>query len=164
MPRSTPGDVERELFCEGRGDLHALAERILRDHALAEDVVQESWLRWREKGSGARVARALLRRIVRNLAIDRLRHERSERARQAAVATSEPWSLDAEETVTHRQRLARAQEALNELPDRTRRAFVLRRIEGRSLAEVASALDVSVPRAHQMVARAIAHIAIKIKD
>ena len=68
----------------------------------------------------------------------------------AAVATPEQTAYD-------REQLAILSEALAALPERTRIAFMLHRLEGRSLREVAAALGISVVRAHQLVKDAIRH-------
>ncbi|MEM9685259.1 MAG: sigma-70 family RNA polymerase sigma factor, partial [Pseudomonadota bacterium] len=48
-------------------------------------------------------------------------------------------------------------EAIAELPERTRIAFHMYRIEGKSLKEIARYLDVSQVRVHQLVKDAIRH-------
>lgn len=54
--------------------------------------------------------------------------------------------------------------ALLELPDRTRDVFVLRALEGLKMADVARALDISTRAAEKHQARALAHIAERVKD
>lgn len=164
MSRSTSQDSDFDLFQQARPDLIAMAERILGSRALAEEVVQDSWLRWRDSASRARVGQAFVRTIVRNLALDRLRKERAEASRRLVAEVKPISTTCSEEILIHRQHLEIASTALAELAPRTRRAFELRRLEGRSLAEVAAELDVSVPRAHQLVCRALAHIAQSLKE
>ena len=53
-------------------------------------------------------------------------------------------------------------DAIAELPERTQIAFRLYKIEGRPLHEIAARLDISVPRAHQLVKEAGLHAARRL--
>jgi RNA polymerase sigma-70 factor (ECF subfamily) len=53
--------------------------------------------------------------------------------------------------------------ALAELPERTRDVFVLRMLEGLKMADVAHALAISTRAAEKHQARALAHIADRLK-
>lgn len=157
-------DQDLGPFVDGRDEFLSLAEGILRNQAEAEDVVQDSWLRWQNRSADCVGPRAFLRAIVRNLALDRIRRRDSERVRLRTPQLQPPIALDAEETTIHRQRLAAAERVLAELPARTREAFHMRRIEGRSLREIADVLGISQPRAHQLVCQAVARIAGALQD
>lgn len=158
------GDQDLGPFVDGREEFLSLAEGILRNQAEAEDVVQDSWLRWKNRSADCVSPRAFLRAIVRNLALDRIRRRRSERVLLCTPQLEPLRAPDAEETTIQRQRLATAERALAELPERTREAFRMRRIEGRSLREIADVLGVSQPRAHQLVCQAVARIAGALQD
>ena len=54
--------------------------------------------------------------------------------------------------------------ALAELPERTRDVFVLRMLEGLKMADVAHALAISTRAAEKHQARALAHVAERLKD
>ncbi|MEM6356619.1 MAG: sigma factor, partial [Pseudomonadota bacterium] len=109
-------DQDLGPFVDGRDEFLNLAEGILRNQAEAEDVVQDSWLRWQNRSAGCVSARAFLRAIVRNLTLDRIRRRRSERLRLCTPQLQPPIALDAEETTIHRERLAVAEKVLAELP------------------------------------------------
>ncbi len=66
------------------------------------------------------------------------------------AALPDPYP-SAEIIATDKDNIRRLKEALLELPPRTRAAFEMHRIEGRTLREVAAALEVSVPLAHVLV-------------
>lgn len=55
-------------------------------------------------------------------------------------------------------------QALEELPERTRDIFVLRMLEGMKMAEVALAMKISTRAAEKHQARALAHVAGRLKD
>lgn len=148
------------LFMTHRGALVDYASGILGNRAQAEDLVQEAWLRFDRATHRRTVEQPVgyLYRIVRNLAIDRQRSEAAGRSAGDTRLTQLPSpSATPEQTAIHRDQLRVLAAALAELPERTRTAFNMHRLEGRSLKEIADHLGVSVVRAHQLVKDAIRH-------
>lgn len=127
---------------------------------LAEDLTQDVFVRLlqrRQKPSGAEElgeAAPFLLRIARNLLIDQWRRERLlprvDLASGDLTQIADPVPL-AEQRQYDRQRLERTAEALAAMPDRTRRAFHLHRVEGRTIAEVGAELGVSTTRAWGLI-------------
>lgn len=149
---------------EHRG-LVRYARAVSADEHGAEDLVQEAWIRCR--GIAAREpvndTAHLFRRVLRNLAIDRSRSLARERGRlaggdladvEAPMADEQP---SAERAVIARHELDLLHKALGELDDRIRVAFEMHRFEGARLQDIAGALDISVTRAHELVAAALRH-------
>lgn len=63
-----------------------------------------------------------------------------------------------------KQAAERIRESLAELPERTRDVFVLRLLEGWRMTEVAAALKISTRAAEKHQARALAHVADRLKE
>jgi RNA polymerase sigma-70 factor (ECF subfamily) len=120
-----------------------LAQRILGDETLAEDVAQEAFARaygqWQTVGELA-YRDAWVMRVTANLAVS------STRRRKAFVEPTEP-AASVEDVATMRVALAGA---LRNLPRRQREAVVLRYLAGLSEDEVAAALELAAGtvRAH----------------
>lgn len=166
--------TDLNLYLSHRAALIDYAAPIVGCRVRAEDVVQEAFIRYsrsrrqRDDASGMRqpIAHpvAYLYRIVRNLAFDWVRRP------EASVMSATDASLDQlpaptatpEQTALHRDQVRVLAEALSELPERTRIAFNMHRLEGRSLREVADLLNISVVRAHQLVKDAIRHGAARL--
>lgn len=135
----------------------AHAARMLRgDRAEAEDVTQETMLRlWKiapEWRQGEAKVSTWLYRVAANLCTDRLR--RAGRG-TALDAVPEPES-DAPAPAEGLQQAARAsalEAALAELPERQRRAVVLRHIEGLTNPEIAELMDIGVEAVESLTAR-----------
>jgi RNA polymerase sigma-70 factor (ECF subfamily) len=73
-------DAAAGIFKGHRARLFGIAYRMLRSRADAEDILQETYLRWIEsKPSELRSAEAWLVAVVTRLCIDRLRSAKSER-------------------------------------------------------------------------------------
>ncbi|MDD2867809.1 sigma-70 family RNA polymerase sigma factor [Neomegalonema sp.] len=137
----------------------------------AEDLAQDAFLRVLDRQPADRGAegdpRAYLFRTARNLLIDQKRREilarRDEMDDEAFSALPDP-SPSTERRICARERLALTQQALAELPPRTRRAFELHRLEGLTLAETAQALGISTTRAWALVRDAYRHIRERLRE
>lgn len=68
------GSLE-SLFLALEGPLLAYAQRLLRSHEMAEDTVQEAFLKLQAQGDSVREPRGWLYRTVHNLALNQLRGE-----------------------------------------------------------------------------------------
>jgi len=82
-------------FEAARRRLLSIAYRMLGSVAEAEDVVQETWIRWHEaQALPLTTPVAWLTTVATRLAIDRLRHLQHERATVAVPWLPEPWMED----------------------------------------------------------------------
>ena len=134
----------------------AVARRMLRDDAEAEDVAQEALLRlWRSADDlevGAQGLRPWLRRVVSNLCVDRMRSGRRlmvvEEVPDRAEPATQLTQLEARD-VSHR-----VDAALKELPDRQRMALTLFHYEGLSQVEVGRIMGISDEAVESLLARA----------
>ncbi len=162
------------LFVEHRRSLVDYAAGILGSRAQAEDVVQEAYIRFSaasEKGAspqGEPILHPLayLYAVVRNLALNWVRRSALDGAgsRTSEEITAVPSDApSAEMVLLHRDELRELAAALVELPERTRLAFNMNRLEGRPLREVADRLGVSVSRAQQLVKTAMIHGAKRLR-
>jgi RNA polymerase sigma-70 factor (ECF subfamily) len=146
------------IFLAHRPRLIDYARRIVGDHARAEDVVQEAYLRF-DSAAGSQPFDqpiAYLYRIVRNLALDGRRRDAREggflvssASAQADVAADSRPSPEVH--AAGRSDLAALRGAIADLPLRARLALQLHRIEGRSVKEVAQRLGISVGSAHALI-------------
>ncbi|MEM7058832.1 MAG: sigma-70 family RNA polymerase sigma factor [Pseudomonadota bacterium] len=153
-----------DTFVQDRDSLIALAKSFVRSSAIAEELVQDSWLRWHGRHYPAEKAAPILRRIVRNLALDWHRRQKSERSGLEAQKLTIADAPDSETVVMARQELLAVARVLAELPDRTLTAFRMYRLEGRTYAEIARHLDIVPSRAHQLVRNALVHMALRLTD
>lgn len=162
------------LFVEHRRSLVDYAANIMGSRAQAEDVVQEAWVRF-SAASGKAMAEqgapivnplAYLYAIVRNLALSWARRSSFERAVSPVseeIVTVPSDAPSAETVLVHRDELRELAAALVELPERTRIAFNMSRLEGRPLREIADRLGISVTRAQQLVKIAMIHGAKRLR-
>lgn len=133
-----------------------LARRMLGDHAEAEDVAQEVFLRvWKHAGAwkpGQAKFETWMHRVAMNLCLDRLRRS----GRQAGEVSAETPDVRASATraLDDRQRRDRVRESLQKLPERQRAALVLCYYQERTNIEAAEVMGVSVDALESLLSRA----------
>jgi RNA polymerase sigma-70 factor, ECF subfamily len=147
----------------------AIARRMLRDDAEAEDIAQEALLRlWRGAASidlaglGASGVRPWLRRVISNLCIDRIRA-----SRRTDVTDEVPEQIEPATQVvglTDAELAARVDQALQRLPERQRLALTLFHYQGLSQVEVGESLGVSDEAVESLLARARRTLKADLKD
>ena len=138
------------------GAVSGIARRMLGDDSEAEDVAQEAFLRLWRLGGGLSIdeagVRPWLRRVVSNLAIDRIRARRrievTDDVPEVAVSPGQLAALEGEEAA------ARIDRALQALPERQRLALTLFHFEGLSQREVGESMGVSDEAVESLLARA----------
>lgn len=145
VARMAQGDAGalRMLYDAVAGKTLAIALRVLRDRAEAEDVVQEAmletWRRAREFDASRGGVEAWVVTIARSRAIDRKR-SRAAAARTKLAAKEEPAAKPAptpELDVAAAEERAKVLAALRRLPAEQRRAVELAYYEGLSQSEIA---------------------------
>lgn len=149
-----------EAFVANRRQLCLVATKILGSPDRAEDVVQDAYLKVIEVKAVFVVKQpvAYIFRIVRNLAIDHYRRARLESGVFAGAEEGEhvPSASGTPETISiSRQQLSLIAGALDQLPERTRRAFELYRVGGHTQREIARMLDVSPTLVNFMIRDAL---------
>jgi RNA polymerase sigma-70 factor (ECF subfamily) len=154
-------DVDRwfmDQVLQHGGAFRSYARRFTRDAHEADDLVQEAYARvlgsadWRAITAPDR----FVYRIIRNLAIERVRRARvvafQDLAALEAVADSEP---DASVVVEHRDELKRVMAAMDRLPPQCRKVVLLRRAEGLSPVQIAEKLHISVSTVEKHLAKGL---------
>lgn len=147
------------LVARHHGPAFRIADRLLRNRADAEDVVQEAMLRvwvqaptWRP----AALFRTWLYRVVVNLAIDR--HRQRQRRGGGAPVTEADTVADPGPDPAARAAQGEVDglvaAAVAALPERQRAALVLAHYEGLSNSEAAAVLDTSVSGIEALLVRA----------
>ena len=157
-----------EPFVTHRSLLFTVAYEMLGSAADAEDVVQETWLRWADLGDAAREEvrdpRAYLLRIVTRQALNRLRTVARRREDYVGEWLPEPLltSPDVAEDVELAESVSIAMlTVLETLGPAERAVFVLREVFDVPYDEIAEALGKSPAAVRQISHRARRHVAAR---
>jgi len=143
-------------FIACRSQLRDAATRILGCRQRAEDVIQDAYFKIADVAAASDIRQpvAFIFQVVRNLAIDR--HRRMSMESFFFVDEEEGMQICSggatpESSTISRQTLTQVVLALSALPARTRRAFELHRLDGRTQREVAEELGVSTTLVNFMI-------------
>lgn len=159
-----PSDKGLKAFVDERSTLMAVACRYVDSPAVAEELVQESWLRWHAKEYKPDQIRPILLQIVRNLSIDWLRRQKTERVGLAELLERSDDVPDTERVVIARQELRCVIRALQRLPKKTLKAFRWRRLEHLTYKDIGRRLGVSEAGAYRLVADALFQVILALDD
>jgi RNA polymerase sigma-70 factor (TIGR02957 family) len=157
----------QDPFVEHRGLLFTVAYEMLGSTVDAEDVLQESWLRWAARNEEhddqdeVRDPRAYLVRIVTRQSLNRLRTLQRQRETYVGPWLPEPLvttpdvleDIELAESVSFAMLLV-----LETLTPLERAAFVLREVFAFEYDEIADATDRTPAAVRQLVARARNHV------
>ncbi|MET3601009.1 sigma-70 family RNA polymerase sigma factor [Martelella mangrovi] len=157
-------DIQGLFRLHAKGIARSLTRRGMSDESAA-DITQDTFervlARPPEHGVSNHNPKAYLYRVSRNLGINQQRRDAllrtvdldSDEAREQADPSPSP-----EHIVYSRQCLLQTYRALEQLPERTRRAFEMHRLGERTIAEVGEELGISTTRAWTLIHQAYRHL------
>jgi RNA polymerase sigma-70 factor (TIGR02957 family) len=158
-------DASLEVFAAHRSLLFTVAYELLGSAADAEDVVQETWLRWSSVAlDDVREPRAYLARIAARLALNRVRTLARRRETYVGPWLPEPLltAPDVADDVELAESVSTAMLMVLETLTPTERAvFVLREVFGFGYDEIAGAVEKSEAAVRQVAHRARSHVAAR---
>jgi RNA polymerase sigma-70 factor (ECF subfamily) len=172
------------------GSLIRLAMGYVKDHAIAEDVVQETWLtciKSLDRFEGRSTLKTWIFGIALNIARSRGRKERRvlpfaslfRRDAGSSGPTVDPerfggdgmwktlptsWANVPEERVLGQETMARVRDAIDALPAKLREVIVLRDVAGLDAAEVCGLLSISQANQRVRLHRARAAVRKMLED
>lgn len=137
--------------------------RQMRPGEDARDFVQEAFLRLANAACKVVPGQpaAYLQRIARNLIIDNARRLKATGDVEASSLTSRP---EQEDTLLLEDVMALYEEALQQLPERTRVIFLLHRIDDLPYRIIAERMGISIQAVQKHVAKALEHLTIALQD
>nr|WP_202406100.1 RNA polymerase sigma-70 factor [Hufsiella ginkgonis] len=148
--------------------MHAYAQVIVRDAIIAEEIVQQLFLRLWEKRRHVNVQgpiRAYLYKCVYNDSLNHLKHEkvraRFEDHTQYSMKNEAEEASGKLEASELQQKIS---EALNELPEQCRTIFQLSRFEELKYREIADFLGISVKTVENQMGKALRLMRLKLAD
>jgi len=153
--RATSAELT-ELVEAHSAAVYRVAISIVRDPALAEDVVQDTMIRvWEALPTfrGDAPIKTWILRIAHNSAVSLLRKIKDE-AWDPGLMPDSVDQANVSRTVEARSDLVTLGDALKDLDELSRSVVVLREVEGLTYDEIAQALDITLPMVKTRLLRA----------
>ncbi|MEM6266298.1 MAG: RNA polymerase sigma factor [Pseudomonadota bacterium] len=150
-----------------RPALMAFFLRRISDRSEAEDLTQEVFVRMLKQDNHENVRDAYVFQIASNLIIDRARRVKVRADHRMAAIIANDTAIDHRDPLriaSSKDELDVVVSVLNSIATRQRQIFLLYRIDGRSQAEIADELGVSVSAVKKNVAKTLALIAAALED
>lgn len=149
----TPTDIAEEL-----PGLYRFARALVRDEHLAADLTQDTVVRAlerRDQYRGDAPLGAWLKRILRNLAIDRARRSEREVIVEEVVDSwrDDEYTVDPADVVDRATTRDELEDALARVPFIYRTAVLLHDVEGWTVREIADLEEIGLPAAKQRLRR-----------
>lgn len=160
-------DEQVRLHVRWRPALMAFFVRRLRNHAEAEDLTQDVFVRMLRSDITEGAPSHYIFQIAQNLLVDRARSASVRQRYREAIGTSDDLKtdpLDPERVALGRAELARFGAALDALPERTRAMFTLYRIDQTSQDLIAESFGISKSAVKKQIASAKASIMVRMRD
>ena len=144
-----------------------MAESVVRERALAEEVAQEVMLElWRRRESlhVEQTFRAYLVRSTRNRALNHVRHQRVVEREAAIAAINLQNSPSAEDEMLGTELEQAVRAAIDGLPEKIREVFQLSRDHGLKYTEIAGTLEISVKTVEKRMGQALAQLRERLEE
>ena len=155
------------VFRSHYADLVRMAESVVRERALAEEVTQEVMLElWRRRESlhVEQTFRAYLVRSTRNRALNHVRHQRVVEREAAIAAINLQSSPSAEDEMLGSELEQAVRAAIDGLPEKIREVFQLSRDHGLKYTEIAGTLEISVKTVEKRMGQALAQLRERLEE
>jgi RNA polymerase sigma-70 factor (ECF subfamily) len=169
LKRIRDGDERalEEVFRTHYASMTSYVERLVRSPQVAEELVQDVFLKfWRKRAELGPIEtlKTYLFRAARNHALNYLRREKLERRWQDSAVEVGGLSHDPPDAEYFERELAAVvAEAVDRLPPRCREVFLLSRDAGLSYLEIAQTLGLSVKTVETQMGRALRALRLAIE-
>ena len=160
---SRAAEVSR-LFKEHNRTLVLYLASRFKDVQSAREVAQEAYVRLLQLESTGTVSflRAYLFKVAGNIAIDRLRQQKTRsRLNQPEELDDTFFEPSPERTLIAREELAQLGRLLAELPEKYQRAFRLHRLEDHSFADIAGHMGIKERMVRRYVTNTLVYLRLR---
>ena len=154
-----------ELFRANNRALISFLLTHLANESEAREVAQEAYIKLLQLDRPEAVSflRSYLFRIAANLAIDRIRRRgRKDRIERLDLFDEPAFAASAEDEATAQQDLALVRQAIAELKPSYQTAFAMNKFLDRSIADIATAMDLTPRMVRVYVTRAVLYCRLRL--
>ncbi|TKG97409.1 RNA polymerase sigma-70 factor [Puteibacter caeruleilacunae] len=161
------GDGFEKLFDDYYPVMVVFASKLTGDRMVAEEVVQDVFVKfWQKKKAGLvkTSSKAYIYRSVYNRCMDLYRREKQSFVQADDIYDDSNLKSDFNDLIAEAELKERIENAILELAPQTERIFRMSREEQLSYREIAEQLDVSVKTVENQVGRALKHLKYRLRN
>ncbi len=143
------------------------ARQFLNDSELAEETVQDMFVKIWEKRETVNIESSLkhyLFRSVRNHCLNQIQHEKIKKQYASKVLESAHHEIASEQHFLEVDLVERIEKSINSLPPKRKEIFRLSREQGMKYKEIAETLDISVKTVEAQMGMALKFLREDLKD
>jgi RNA polymerase sigma-70 factor (ECF subfamily) len=158
-----------DIYLEYYQRCFLFAKSYLQDEMLSKDIASEAMITlWTTmKTEEVKNVRSFLMTVVKNQALNHLRNEHLRMEARESILADELYELDfriASNRLFSEEIVEIVNRTLGELPEKTRKAFMMSRYQNKSVKEIAGLLDVTVKGADYHIGKALQALRKSLKD
>lgn len=157
----------KELFERYYSSMCLFARQFLNDHELAEETVQDMFVKIWEKRSLLNIETSVkqyLFRSIRNQCLNQIQHEKIKHRYANKVLESAHQEVDPDQYYIEVDLLRRIEKSIDSLPPKRREIFRLSREQGMKYKEIADTLNISVKTVEAQMGLALKYLRDELKD
>ena len=143
------------------------ARQFLNDSELAEETVQDMFVKIWEKRASLNIETSVkhyLFRSVRNQCLNQIQHEKIKKQYASMVLESAHQDIDPEHYYIEVGLVQRIEKSIDSLPPKRQEIFRLSREQGMKYKEIAETLNISVKTVEAQMGLALKHLRDELKD
>lgn len=157
----------KALFQKYYAPLCHFADHYLKDKDMAEETVQELFVRLWEKRSTLTIETSVshyLFRSVRNQCLNQLQHRKIKQQYASRVLESSTQEVDWQPFYMEVDLMERIEKSIASMPPKRQEIFRLSREQGLKYKDIADKLDISVKTVEAQMGLALKHLRDELKD
>ncbi|TDO19600.1 RNA polymerase sigma-70 factor [Pedobacter duraquae] len=156
-----------EVYLEHYAALHRYAYAILYEDDMADELVQQVFVKILEKKQSFQIhvsVKAYLYRSVHNECLNYLKHEKVKKGYQEHSVGKKQYAESASKNLQYKELEQQLSKSINALPEQCRTIFQLSRFEELKYAEIALQLGLSVKTIENQISKALKRLRNDLAD
>lgn len=143
------------------------AHQFLKDHEMAEETVQDMFVRIWEKRSTLNIETSVKHyffRSIRNQCLNQIQHQKIKKQYASRIMESSHQEIDPDQYYMEVNLLQRIEKSIDSLPAKRQEIFRLSREQGLKYKEIAEELNISIKTVEAQMGLALKHLRDELKE
>lgn len=157
----------KTLFQKYYSAMCHFAHQFLKDHEMAEETVQDMFVRIWEKRSTLNIETSVKHyffRSIRNQCLNQIQHQKIKKQYASRIMESSHQEIDPDQYYMEVNLLQRIEKSIDSLPAKRQEIFRLSREQGLKYKEIAEELNISIKTVEAQMGLALKHLRDELKE